>query len=263
MVAPMRTLFTVALTSLALPLPLTAQLTTSYSGVQKEAGKTVPATARFSVQDGKIAMIMTGLRSARLLFDQKAQVLHVVSDDDKKYFDLDQKGVGEMSGMMATMQAQLAKMPAEQRAMAEQMMKSAMGKSAEFAYVRTNDKLTVLGYECTRVEGMRGTDKVTEYCGSKSTDFKISGDERQTILDMQGYLRNFTITVKSADDATRAFQWDYATDGYPVITRCFRNGEMTLDLKLDSLSRKPVAGSLFEIPGGYQKMDINSMMRGR
>jgi hypothetical protein len=259
----MRTLVSIALAALGLPLPLAAQLTTTYSGVQKDGGKTVPATAQFSVREGKIAMIMTGLRSARLLFDQKAEVLHVVSDDDKKYFDLDKKTVGEMSGMMANMQAQLAKMPAEQRAMAEQMMKSAMGgKQPEFAYVRTNEKLNVSGYECTRVEGMRGSDKITEYCGSTSSDFKISGDERQTILDMQGYLRNFTITVKSADEATRAFQWDYATDGYPVITRCFRNGQMTLDLKLDSLSRQPIPSSLFEIPKGYQKMDVNSMMKG-
>ena len=247
----------------ALAAPLAAQLTTTYTGTQTEHGKSVPATARFAVKEGRIAMVMTGLRSARMLFDQKAQVLHVVSDDDKKYFDLDKQTMGDMSGMMANMQAQLAKLPAEQRAMAEQMMKGSMGKAAEqFAYVRTNEKLNVSGYECTRVEGMRGSDKVTEYCGSTSPDFKISGEERQTILDMQGYLRNFTITVKSADEATRAFQWDYATDGYPVVTRCFRQGQMTLDLKLDSLSRKPLPDSLFAIPSGYRKMDINSMMKG-
>src|SRR5262249_8542748 len=186
-----------------------------------------------------------------------------VSDDDKKYFDLDKNMMSDMSGMMANMQAQLAKLPAEQRAMAEQMMKGSMGGKAPepFVYVRTNEKLKVSGYDCTRVEGMKGGDKITEYCGTPSTDFKISPEERQTVLDMQGYLRNFIITVKSSDESTRAFQWDYATDGYPVLTRCFRHGEMTLDLKLDSLSRKPLPSSLFEIPSGDQKMDVNGMMR--
>jgi hypothetical protein len=63
--------------------------------------------------------------------------------------------------------------------------------------------------------------------------------------------------VESADEATRAFQWDLATDGYPVLTRCFRNGQITLDLKLDSLSRAPLPNSLFDIPSGYQKMDFS------
>src|SRR5262249_36075983 len=115
----------------ALAGPLAAQLTTSYSGTQTERGKSVPATATFAVQEGRIAMLMTGLRTARMLFDQKAQVLHIVSDDDKKYFDLDKNMMSDMSGMMANMQAQLAKLPAEQRAMAEQMMKGSMGKAQE------------------------------------------------------------------------------------------------------------------------------------
>lgn len=258
----MRNPLTLAFAILTLPAAGFAQLTTTYTGTQTDEGKTVPATARFAVQAGKVAMVMTGLRAARLLFDQRGRVLHLVNDDQKMYFDLDQQTLGDMSGMMANMQAQLAKMPAEQRAMAEQMMKGSMGKAPDpFVYVRTGDKKTISGYDCTRVEGMRGSEKITEYCGSTSDDFKISPAERETILDLQGYLRNFTIMVKSTDESTRAFQWDYATDGYPVLTRCFRKGQLTLDLKLDSLSRAPVPASVFEIPSGYKKMDIGSMMR--
>jgi hypothetical protein len=257
---PMRTPFVLIIIAGWFARSVAAQLTTNYSGIQSDHGKEVPASAQFAVQDGRIAMIMKGSHSARMLFDAKGHVLHIVSDDDKKYFDIEKKsgGPGDQSGMMATMQAQLAKMPAEQRAMAEQMMKSAMGKAPPpLVYVRTGDKQKISGYECTRVEGKRGEDKVTEYCGTTSADFTLSGPERETILDLQGYLRNFPIMVESADEATRAFQWDLATDGYPVLTRCFRNGQITLDLKLDSLSRAPLPNSLFDIPSGYQKMDFS------
>ena len=146
--------------------------------------------------------------------------------------------------------------------MAEQMMKSAMGSMAQrpqLEYVWTKDKQTIAGYDCTLVQGMRGSDKVTEYCGARSDDFRMSDAERQPMLDMQGYLRNFMIMVKSADDATRAFQWDTKVDGYPGVTRCFTDGKLTLELTLQSVSRTPPTDDMFAVPSGFKKMD---MMKG-
>ena len=80
-------------------------------------------------------------------------------------------------------------------------------------YVWTKDTKTVAGYQCTFVQAMHGGTKVSEYCGSPSADFTISDAERGTVLDMQRYLRNFTIMVRTPDDATRAFQWDTSVDG--------------------------------------------------
>jgi hypothetical protein len=245
---------------------LSAQLTTTYAGVERDGDKEVPASATFSVENGRVAMLMKGTHSSRMLFDQKAQVLRIVSDDDKSYFDITKDSRNSVDAMMATMQKQLESVPPAQRAMAEQMMKSAMGSASQqpqFEYVWTKDKQHVAGYECTRVEGMRGPTKTTEYCGTTSDDFKMSDAERQTMLDMQGYLRNFTIMVKSADDATRAFQWDVKTDGYPVITRCYKNGKVSLDLTFQSLSRKPLSDDIFVVPSGYKKMDMMMMSPGR
>jgi hypothetical protein len=87
----------------------------------------------------------------------------------------------------------------------------------------------------------------------------MSDAERKTMLDVQSYLRNFTIMVKSANDDTRAFQWDTTTDGYPVISRCYRNGAMTLDLTLQSVSRKPIPEEAFALPDGYRRIDPAAM----
>ncbi len=242
--------------------PLAAQLTTTYTGFQREGGKDTPASAQFSVESGRVAMILKGSRSVRMLYDAKAQVLRMVSDDDKQYFDITKTANGQ-NPMMAAMQKQLESMPKEQRAMAEQMMKSAMGAKAnapQLVYVWSKEKQTIAGYECTRVDGMKGEDKVTEYCGTTSSDFKLSDPEHQTVLDMQSYLRNFMIMVRSPDDGTRAFQWDTATDGYPVLTRCYRDGKLTLELTLATVSHKPPGDDLFAIPGEYKRMDFS---RGR
>jgi hypothetical protein len=244
--------------------PLAAQLTTTYTGTQREGDKEYPATAIFAVEKGRVAAIMKGSRSNRMLFDEKAQVLRMVSDDDKTYVDLDKdwRAGADPSGMMATMQKQLEQMPAAQRAQAEQMLKGAMGSmqsAPPLEYVWTKDKQKAAGYECTMVEGMRGPNKVTEYCGTPSDDFKMSDAERHTMLDMQSYLRNFMIMVKNSDDATRAFQWDTKVDGYPVITRCYNNGKVTLDLTLQSVNRKPLSDDVFALPSGFKKMEMPKM----
>jgi hypothetical protein len=242
--------------------PAQAQLTTTYTGTQLVGDKQVPATAKFSVEQGRVAMVMTGGRGGRMVYDAKNQVLHIIMDESKSYFDITKAGgAGDAGGMAAEMQKQLEKMPKEQRAAAEQMMKGMMGSVAPpppLTYVWSHETKTVAGYECTRVDGMRGDTKVTEYCGTTSSDFKMSDGERQTMLDMQGYLRNFGISVQAGDE-TRAFQWDTSVDGFPIVTRCYRDGKMTLDLVLESVNRKPIPDELFDLPRGYRKIDMAAM----
>ena len=241
--------------------PLGAQFTTTYTGKQWVNDKEYPATAVFAVENGRIAMILTGAKHVRMLFDDKAGILRLVDEDSKQYVDLtkDFRANMDPSGQLAQMQKQLASLPPEQRAMAQSMMGQAMAGMAQsqeqMVYNWTTDKLKVAGYDCTRVEGMRGTRKVTEYCGSTSDDFKLKDSERQTVLDMQGYLRNFLITVKSDDQSTRAFAWDTKTDGYPVITRCFDNGKMTLDLTIATVTRTGPTEDQFKVDG-FKKMEM-------
>ena len=108
---------------------------------------------------------------------------------------------------------------------------------------------------------MRGTDKVTEYCGTTSGDFKMSAADRETMLDMQSYLRNFTIMVKTADDGAGAFQWDTGTDGYPVLTRCFRDGQITLELTLDSL--RPEADTEGDVRAAERLQEVRHVARAQ
>jgi hypothetical protein len=253
-------LFPVALCATAAPDPTSAQLTTTYTGTQRDGDKDVPASAEFTIQNGRALMVMKGSRAMRMIFDARAGVLHIISDDDKSFFDITRANAaaGDPSGMMGEMQKQMEKMPKEQRAMAEGMMKGMMGSAATqppLTYVWSKETREIAGYQCTLVAGMRGDNKVTEYCGSTSNDFKMSDAERATMLDMQGYLRNFGISVQSGDE-TRAFQWDTSVDGYPVLTRCYRNGTMTLELQLASVSRKPLPDEVFEMPRGYKPMDF-------
>jgi len=237
--------------------PASAQFNTYYSGTERHEGKSVPASAQFSVEKGRVAVIMKGSRDSRMLFFEKEGVLRVVDEPTKTYFELDREAA--QGGAMGEMEKELAKMPAAQRKMAEQMMGAMESvKPKPTTYVWTKEKQTIKGYEATKVECMVGDQKRSEYWGTTSADFKMTPDERNTMLAMQGYLRNFMITVsmgKGDSGASRAFQWDTSVDGYPLITRCFDHGDTTLDLKLDRFDRKPVDKDLFET-SGFKKQDV-------
>ncbi len=245
----------------AVAAPAGAQFTTTYTGIQRVGDKEYPASAIFAIDNGRIAMIMKGAKNVRMLFDDKAQVLRLVDEDGKQYVDItkDFRSTMDPSGQLAKMQKQLDALPKEQRAMAESMMKQTMASMSstqdQLVYNWTNDKQKIAGYDCTRVEGMRGPRKVTEYCGSTSPDLKLTDNDRQTVLDMQGYLRNFLITVKSDDQSTRAFAWDTSVDGYPVVTRCFEDGKVTLELTLATVNRKGPTDDQFKVDG-FKKMEM-------
>jgi hypothetical protein len=267
--------FTLAIMALA-AAPASAQLTALYRGVQREGDKVDSVTTQFSVEPGRVAMILKGSQSNRMVFLEKEQVLRIINDADKSYIDMGKetlKGVSDqVNSQMAMAQKELEKLPPEQRKMAESMIQqtmSAANPSPQVEYVRTDEKQTINGYECTRVEARRGEAKVSEYWGTTSGDFKMSEAEHKTVLAMQDYLRNFTLQVRSADGGgTRAFQWDTSIEGFPIISRCFRGDVTTLDVKLASFNRKPLAKDLFEVPSGYTKqempgLDMKKPRRGR
>ena len=236
--------------------PASAQFNTFYSGTERKEGKTVPATAQFSVEKGRVAMVMKGSRSTRMLFLEKEGALRVVDDATKTYFDLDRQSI-QGAGATGEMEAQLAKLPEAQRKMAEQMMGAmASVKPKPTTYVWTKETQTVKGYSCTKVECMVGDEKRSEYWGTTSEDFKMTPDQRATVLAMQDYLRGFMIGV-SSDGGSRAFQWDTSVDGYPLITRCFDHGDTTLDLELEGFDRKPIDKDLF-VTSGYKRQDFMS-----
>lgn len=265
----------VAVGILALAATAHAQFNAYYEGMTHMAGKDLPLTTRFSVDKDRVATVMVGARSSRILYFGKEDVLRVIDEDTRSYFDLDRKALAQITGgAMAEMQKQMAAMPPAQRAMMEKMAPGAlanmggMGSMTEkpLTYVWSQETKTVNGYACTRVDVMRGDQKRAEYWGSTSPDFKLSDDERRTVAAMHECLSGLTIVVRGGAGGggdTRAFQWDTRTDGYPLISRCFDDSVMTLDVHLVRFDRKPLEDDLFKVPAGYKRQEISGAGDGK
>jgi len=248
---------------LALATPAAAQFNARYQGTQLVDGRSLPCSTQFSIDKDRVAAVFGGAHPARMLYLRKDGLLRIVDDVTKSYFDLARDDRNQMTGQMAKMQESMAKMPAAQREMAEKMMGGALASMASVpppVYVRTSEKQTVNGYECTRIDVMRGDEKRGEYWGTTSPDFELTSDERDTRIAMQQALSAMTILASSGGPGggeTRPFEWDTKVEGYPLISRCFDAGTMTLDLHLASFDRKPLDPALFELPKGYAKQDLH------
>jgi hypothetical protein len=229
-----------------------AQLNAYYQGTEWVKGTAYPATAQFSCEKGRVAMALKGAKALRILFLEKEDLLRIVDDTGQAYVDLEG---GLQKGMASQMEKQMAKMPPEQREMARQMMESTV-KQAKLPppeYVWTDQKETIKGYECTRVDVMRGGEKRGDYWGTPSEDFKITKEEQASVVKMHESLDGSGIVVKEGGGGSRAFLWDSSRDGYPIRTHCYDHGTMTLELELVSSDRRAPPKELFEVPKGYKK----------
>ena len=95
--------------------PAAAQFNAYYAGTQRVDGKDLPCSTQFSVEKGRVAVLLEGAHRSRMLFTQEDGKLRVVDDATRTWFDLDRKQLDGMSSAMADMQKQLAEMPAARR----------------------------------------------------------------------------------------------------------------------------------------------------
>jgi hypothetical protein len=238
-----------------------AALTTYYKGTVYEDGKDVPATAAMSYTDDRLAMMMSSVtHHYRMIFQAKDDMLTVVDDGNKTYVEL-QGGIG--NAMDAQMKAQLDRLPPEQRRMAEQMMQNMRGmiaqKSIPDVYVWTTDTDTRGGYQCTWVNIMQGDVKRAAYCGTTSPDLKLSEKEIATAVGFGHSLGNTSILTRDERGGQmRAFEWNTEKDGFPVVSRCFRDERIILNLELDTFNRNKPPAELFDIPRDYRKQSFGA-----
>ena len=131
-------IFSLALCAAAAPAPASAQLTTTYTGTQRDGDKAVPASAEFTIQNGRALMVMKGTHAMRMIFDDRVGVLHIISDDDRNYFDITKANAasGDPTGMMGEMQKQMEDAEGAARPGGE-MMKGMMGTTAPSLRSRT------------------------------------------------------------------------------------------------------------------------------
>jgi hypothetical protein len=244
----------------------------SYAGVvmdfvtKNALGQETERTNIFA-QSNKIRMDEIGGTDSRISMIFLGSQFLVLNHKDKSYFVLDEASLdvvtSEISAAMQQMQAQLASLSPEQRAMAEQMMKRQMGgvmgqESAPSPAPRVEAVGTGQwqSYTCKQYAVYEGAEKIQDVCTTALNQVEGTDEVMQAFRGMAEYVKKMTESMPMGSvDALNPGELMDQIDGFPVHTIEYRNGEVAGEVSLESITEQALDEGLFAAPQDYLRQD--------
>jgi hypothetical protein len=169
----------------------------------------------------------------------------------------------QMNEAMKEMEAQLADMPPEQRAMVEQMMKSQMqGMAMQQSPPPSRPRVEAKGsgewksHKCRQYAVFEGAEKVQDICAAKLDDVDGADELIDTFRNMAAYMTKMTESMPMvSDDGMDPSRLMEEIDGFPVRTIDYKNGVATGETSLHSITEQSLDAGLFRAPDGYRRED--------
>lgn len=244
----------------------------AYSGVVMEmvtrdaAGIETDRTTIYA-QARKIRMEESGENEARATMIFLGKEFLYVDHADKSYMVMDEAMIDEMSAQMSDamkeMEAQLAGMPPEQRAMVEQMMKGQMqgmmgqqGEKAPPPRVEATGSGEWKSGKCREYAVFEGSVKTQQLCAADLDDVDGSEEVIEGFRAMAAYITKMTESLPMrSDDGLNPGELMDQIDGFPVHTIDYANGEVLRESLLDSVEERDLDEAMFRAPDGYRRRD--------
>ena len=207
-----------------------------------------------------------------MVFNGTRNEMTAIDHASKQYFIIDEAALqgmaSQMGDAMRQMQAALAELPPEQRAMAEQMMKQrmgAMGASVEEApkpeVVRTGNDDTVNGYDCEVYEVREAGQVTNELCVSSWGDIEGGDEFAGGMKRMAGFFEKMQETfaeaganVMGGSDNVMAHLEEM--DGFPVRARTYEDGTLVDETTIVSSDSRSLDDGIFSPPADYRQQSM-------
>lgn len=190
-----------------------------------------------------------------------------VDHREKSYIVMDEATLSEVSAKisdaMKEMEAQLANMPPEQRAMVEQMMKGRMkgvmgqqGASSPEPRIESLGSAKWQSYTCREYAVFEGPQKTQQVCAAKLDDISGADEVMEAFVGMAAYIKKLTESMPMiSNDGLNPGELMEQIDGFPVHTIDYENGKVLREMSLDSVTEQELGKDLFAAPKGYRRQD--------
>ena len=230
--------------------------------VEKTTKGGTSTTSQIQIDKSRMRAEAAGPNGAKnvVVFDGAAQVMRIIDMEKKSYSEMtkadgDQLG-GQMTAAMAQMDEALKKMPPEQRAQMEAMMKgrgaAMMGAPAapktEYRKAGTD---TVGKWTCDKYDGFQNGQKVAEVCtvDPKSMGFGLA--DFDVTKQMVDFLRK--LMPQHADQMFSIGSGEeQGFVGVPVRHITSFGPQQTV-MEVTEVSRQAIPDSVFAVPEGFKK----------
>jgi hypothetical protein len=192
------------------------------------------------------------------------ETMFLVNAQERSYYRMDQEQVEAMASQleaaMKQMEKQLASIPAEQRAMMEQMMKGKMpGMSAppEIS-VKEEGSETIDGYSCTKYVVYEDDVKAMEMFTAPLSQVKEAEEAMEAFRAMARLAERMVGSMSKgplSGMGENPFLLLDRMEGFPVLTRQFTGGQPVQETRLKSVTPEDLEENLFSPPDGYRQAD--------
>ena len=227
--------------------------------------------------DGKM-MAMRGKDAEevpQMIFRGDRQVLYAINPKRKEYIEVDKATFDQMGGqmdeMMKQMEAKLADMPPQQRAMVERMMRQQMPDPAQAdspmrkpIVKRTEERKEIAGYPCRLYEIHVDDQKVREIWVTTWTNVDQGREAFGIFSELEEFFEGLMDAMKNSPFAgalQNPFDQVSKIDGFPVLTREFKGGTAIRESLFKSVTTVELAPDAFEPPKNYAKRDPSEGMK--
>jgi hypothetical protein len=225
-------------------------------------------TQTMQVQSGNLRMSELG-KNDNTSFVMAGKTMYIIDDEKKSYHVLDEAAMKRMGDRMAQareqMQAQMASMPPEQRAMMEKMMGRAAAPSApppvtRSDYRRTTRSESAAGVSCKVWEGYENGKKTEEICVAPVGSIPGGGEFIAALKQMAINMDAFTKSLGGNARHRMENAWSQldSIGGLPIISRDFDGGKVTSTMTMKSIKSASLPAATFSPPAGY-KMEAMDM----
>lgn len=238
-----------------------------YRGTMYVDGDRVRIEGTNATKDGDMEAIV--------LFRPQPESFVYLDAGEKSYTEMTRDDVKRVGAAIDTarkqMQAQLAKMPPEQRKVIEQAM-AGMGTEAllkpqapktplEPAKAVANGSTDkVADRACKGYDVTRGGKKIAEACVAPWSDLGMSAKDVDGLRKMTTFQQQMLSEVNfeglQAAPGAEAFEVIDQINGFPLRIKTGMNGKRPMSMKVVKIERKDVDPKLFQVPQGWTKKEF-------
>ena len=254
---------------IAFTLPTLAQAGVALEMVTKDLSGNEKERTQIYAQDGYLRLDSDGgpfAAEVSLIFDGSRFL--VIDHGEKSYIIMDEEMLtrmtNKMNEAMEQMKAELANLPPEQRAMAEQMMQSQMqglmggGEPPSPPRVEATGESEWGGRACTKYDVFENDIKTQEICSAPLDQINGAGEMMDTFQGMASFVKKLSESLPGPLGSSFNDHPGMVADligGFPVHSVEYRMGKPNTEVSMESIREEELSADKFEVPADYELED--------
>lgn len=254
---------------IATMLPAMAQAGVALDMVTKDLSGNEKERSQIYAQDGFLRLDSNGgsfAADVSLIFDG-SQFL-VIDHGEKTYIIMDEamltRMTNKMNEAMEQMKAELATLPPEQRAMAEQMMESRMPGMMGAAEPVPPPRVEVTGKgewggrACTNYDVFENDIKTQEICSASLDQINGAAEMMDTFQGMASFVKKLSESLPGPLGSSFNEHPGMVAEligGFPIHSVEFRMGKPDSEVSMETIREEELPAGKFEVPDDYQLQD--------